>query len=112
MSSTPASRSVIPSASTLTSSGSVKVRPRSSCWPTWSGKARAGDGGDRPDGVDMTVRRQHRHRLEPVLCEDLLDPVFRVLARVDDEALLAGPGRHDVAIRGERAGRESGDQHG
>ena len=37
---------------------------------------------------------------------------MRVLAGIYDQALLAGAGGHDVAVGGEGAGRESGNEHG
>ena len=54
----------------------------------------------RPDVVDVAVGEQDRHRLEPVLGEDLRDARLGVLTRVDDHALLPGAGRHHVAVGG------------
>ena len=51
--------------------------------------------------IYVTVREQHRDRLQPVAGEELLDPALRVLPRVDDHALLAGRRRHQVAVGGE-----------
>jgi hypothetical protein len=49
----------------------------------------------------MAVREQDGGGPEPVLGQDLVDPAFGVLARVDDHALLAGRRRHQVAVGGE-----------
>jgi hypothetical protein len=59
----------------------------------------------------MTVREQDRGRAEPVLGENLLDPALGFLARVDDHALLAGSGRDDITVRGERPCWEPCDEH-
>jgi hypothetical protein len=59
----------------------------------------------------MTVREQNRGRPEPVLGEDLLDTGHGVLTRIDDYALLAGSGRDDITVRGERPGWEPCDEH-
>ncbi len=61
--------------------------------------------------VDVPVRGQHRHRAQPVLRDYLLDSGLRVLARVDDQAILARSRRDDVTISGERARGKSLDQH-
>src|SRR5262249_27007476 len=66
----------------------------------------------RPDVVDVAMGEQDRDRLEPVLGEDLRDARLGVLAWVDDHALLPPAGRHHIAVGGERAGREPGDEHG
>ncbi|GLZ06891.1 hypothetical protein Acsp03_43570 [Actinomadura sp. NBRC 104412] len=71
----------------------------------------AADGRDGPDVIDMAVGQQHRHRPQPVLAQDLVDPGLGVLAGVDDDALLTRGGRHDIAVRGERSGGEPGDEH-
>ena len=73
---------------------------------------RAADRDHRPDVVNVAVGEQDGGRLQPVPLEDLLDARLGVLAGIHDQALLARPGGQHVAVRGERAGRESGDQHG
>ncbi len=59
----------------------------------------------------MTVGEQDRDGLEPVLAQQLLDAFRRVLARVDDHALLAGGGRDDVTIGLEGPCGEACDEH-
>src|SRR6516165_3057637 len=71
----------------------------------------AADRRNGPYVVDMTVREQNRGRPEPVLGEDLLDTGHGVLTRIDDHALLAGSGRDDITVRGERPGWEPCDEH-
>jgi hypothetical protein len=51
--------------------------------------------------IDVTVGEQHRARLESVAVEEFLDPLLRILPRVDDHALLTGRRRHQVAVGGE-----------
>src|ERR1700722_1269802 len=72
---------------------------------------RSADRGDRPHMVEMTVREQHRGGLQPVLSQDLLDPRLGVLARIDDDALLAGSGRDNLTVGGERPSWEPCDEH-
>src|ERR1700760_1283202 len=106
--STPARVTVIPSASSRTSSGSVKVSPPNNCWSAPSGRAPArvrqqdpvvgvDVGRDvsgpaqrryRPDVVQVAVGGDRGDRLEPVRSQDLLDPVERVLTGVHDDAFL------------------------
>jgi hypothetical protein len=62
--------------------------------------------------INVAMREQNRRGLQPVPLDDLLDTRLGVLARIDNQALLSRPGRHEVAVRGERAGREPGDKHG
>jgi hypothetical protein len=50
--------------------------------------------------VDVTVREQHRDRLQPVAVDELLDPALGILPGVDDDALLAGGRRHQIAVGG------------
>ncbi len=127
----PASWSVMPSVSSSTSSGSLKVSPPKSCWPGHSGRPLAGVGQQRavigvnvgrdapgpadrrhrPDVVDVPMRRQHRDRPQPVLLDDFLDALLSVLTRVDNQALRAWLGRQQVAVRRERASGEPGYQH-
>ena len=61
--------------------------------------------------VDVAVGQQDRDRLEPVLPDGVLDPGDGVLAGIDDHALLAGGGRHEIAVRTQASGWESGDKH-
>ena len=49
----------------------------------------------------VSVSEQHRDRLQPVLGEEVLDPGLGVLPWVDDDALLAGSRRHQIAVGGE-----------
>jgi hypothetical protein len=72
---------------------------------------RTADRRDRPHVVYVTVREQHRDRLQPVPGEEFLDPGLRVLSWVDDHALLAGRRRHQIAIGGEGTGGKSCDEH-
>jgi hypothetical protein len=62
--------------------------------------------------IDMPVGEQHRDRPQPVPGHDLGDARLGVLARVDDQALRARLGGHQIAIGGKRAGWEPGDKHG
>jgi hypothetical protein len=62
--------------------------------------------------VDVTVRQQYRHRPQPVPGGDVRYSPFGVLARVDDHALRAGLGRHQITVGGPRAGREPRNEHG
>ncbi|GMA19822.1 hypothetical protein GCM10025862_18430 [Arsenicicoccus piscis] len=59
----------------------------------------------------MPVGEQHRGRLEPMLAQRRLQLVEHPDAGVDHEALLAGSGRDDVAVRRERQGWESDEEH-
>jgi len=68
--------------------------------------------GHGPDVIDVAVREQDRGRLQPEPLDRLLDALLRVLAGIDDQALLPRRGRHQVTVRGERAGRKPGDKHG
>ena len=68
-------------------------------------------GVDRPGVVEVAVGEQHRDRAQLVLGEDLLEPVLRVDARVDHDALLAAIGRDHPAVGLERPGREADDEH-
>ena len=68
--------------------------------------------GHGPDVIHVAVREQHGGGLQPVPLDNLVDALFSVLARVDNQALLPRAGRDQVAVGGERAGREPGDQHG
>jgi len=51
--------------------------------------------------IYVTVREQHRDRLQPVAVEELLDPGLGILPGVDDDALLAGGWGHQIAVGGE-----------
>ena len=57
------------------------------------------------------MREQHRGRLQPVLSQDLLDTRLGVLARIYDHALLAGSGRDNITVGGERPSWEPCDEH-
>jgi hypothetical protein len=57
--------------------------------------------GHGPDGIHVAVGEQDRGRLEPVSLDGLLDTLFSVLPRVDDQALLPRPSRDQIAVRGE-----------
>ena len=48
----------------------------------------------------------HRHRLEPVLHDQLGDTGDRIHSRIDDHALLAGRRGHQVAVGLPRPSRE------
>ena len=72
---------------------------------------RARDRRHAPHVVDVPVGDQHAHRLEPVLTDDLLDALGRVLARVDDHALGTGTRGHDVAVGPPGSGGEASDEH-
>ncbi len=72
----------------------------------------AADRDDRPHVVDVAVREQDSDRGEPVLADGVLDALDRVLARVDDDALLPRRGRHDPAVGAPRTGGEADDEHG
>ena len=71
----------------------------------------ARDRGHRPHVVDVAVGEQDGDGLEAVLADDLGDAGGGVLAGVDDHALRAGAGGHDVAVGGPRTRWEPGDQH-
>ncbi|GAA1955855.1 hypothetical protein GCM10009838_09500 [Catenulispora subtropica] len=57
------------------------------------------------------MREQDGDRLQPVLPDHLLDAGGGVLAGIDDHALLPGAGRHEIAVRTQASGWESGDKH-
>jgi hypothetical protein len=60
----------------------------------------------------MTVGEQHRRRAQPVLPQEVLQPVsLDADPGVDDKALLAGCRSEDVAVRGERCGRKRKGEH-
>ena len=56
---------------------------------------------DRPHVVYVTVREQHRDRLQPVAEKKLVYPLLCVLARVDNHALRTTGRRHHIAVGGE-----------
>jgi hypothetical protein len=58
------------------------------------------------------VGEEHGDRAQPVLTEDFFDPVYGVLARVDDDAFLARRRGGDKTVRPERSSGEPGDEHG
>jgi hypothetical protein len=60
----------------------------------------------------VAVGEQHRGRVQPVLGQRLVETVQHPDARIDDHALLAGAGGHDVAVGAEGLGRKAGDEHG
>ncbi|GAA2052994.1 hypothetical protein GCM10009839_70880 [Catenulispora yoronensis] len=61
--------------------------------------------------VQVAVRQQDGDRLQLVLPDHLLDAGDGVLAGIDDHALLPGAGRHEIAVRTQASGWESGDKH-
>src|SRR3954451_21990593 len=54
---------------------------------------------------------QHGHRSQLVLGQDVVDTVHRVLAGVDDDAVLTGRRRDNEAVGPPRTGWEPGDEH-
>ena len=66
---------------------------------------------DTPHVVDVAVRHQDRRGPQAVCSDDLGDSGRRILAGVDDDALLARAGGDDVAVRAPRPGRERSDEH-
>jgi hypothetical protein len=62
--------------------------------------------------VDVPVGEQDGDGLQPVLREQRVQLLDDLDPRVDDEALFAGSGGHDVAVGAERRGGEAGDEHG
>ncbi len=56
--------------------------------------------------VSSTAAGRSRYRLD-----DLVDPLLGILTRVDDQALRTRTWRHQIAVGGERAGREPRYQH-
>lgn len=61
--------------------------------------------------VDVAMGENDRDGLEPMLCDRVLDALGRLVARVDDDALLAGGGGDQVAIGAPGPGGEPGNQH-
>ena len=124
-----------PSASSTTSSGSAQVAARPNCCSSIATNAgvEAGERVDQPvpvvgvevgrdavgaaDGrhrvgvVEVAVGQQDGGRPEPVLGEHLGELTEHLDARVDDQALLAGTGRDDVAVGPEDGGGEAVEQH-
>ena len=72
---------------------------------------RPAHGGDGVDVVGVAVGEQHRGGAQAVLDEHLGQPGLDPDAGVDDDALLTGRGRHDIAVRGERERGEADDEH-
>jgi hypothetical protein len=62
--------------------------------------------------VEMPVRQEDGDRCQPVLGQQVVEPLGDADAGVDHHALLARRGRHDVAVGAEGVGRKSGDEHG
>ena len=58
-----------------------------------------------------TLAQMTVEEFEVMLGDHLGDTGSGVLARIDDQALLPGSGRHDVAVRGPGTCGEAGDQH-
>jgi hypothetical protein len=57
------------------------------------------------------VGKQDRHRLEPVLHDQLGDTISGIHTRIDDHALLASSGGNQVAVGLPRPGGERGYEH-
>ena len=57
------------------------------------------------------MSEQNRGRREPVLVEDPPQRPERALAGVDDDRVGPGVRGQHIAVTGQHAGRESGEQH-
>jgi peptidyl-prolyl cis-trans isomerase B (cyclophilin B) len=66
---------------------------------------------DRPGVIEVPVRHQDGHGLQPVLSHGVRHGPCTVLSRIHDEALLPAPRGHDPAVCGPRACRETNDEH-
>ncbi len=64
------------------------------------------------DMVDVPVGEEHGRGLQPVLREHLAQRLLDPDPGVDDEALLTGSIRQDIAVGPERLRRERDGQHG
>ena len=66
----------------------------------------------RPDVVDMPVGEQYRGRGQPVLVEDPAQGSHRPLTGIDDNRVRPRTLGQYIAVTGQHAGREPGEQHG
>ncbi len=66
----------------------------------------------RPDVVDVAMGEQHRSRSQPVLVKNPTQRSKRTLTGVDNDRIRPGARRQDIAVTGQHAGREPGEQHG
>ena len=88
----------VPGASRAPSPGRRACRGRrGGCRPGCRGRRRPATTDHRV--VDVAVGEQDRDRLQPVLADDSSTPATASSPGVDDHALLAGAGRHEVAVR-------------
>ena len=78
--------------------------------PTGRG-VRAAQRRDRKHVIEMPVGEHDRHRLEPVLHDQLGDTISGIHTWIDDHALLASSGGNQVAVGLPRPGGKRGYEH-
>jgi hypothetical protein len=61
--------------------------------------------------IEVPMSEHHRYRLESVLHDQLSDTGNRIHTWIDDDALIAWPGRNQVAVGLPWPGGEGGYEH-